>query len=83
MAGSTGIPISAVNPCRSRSCNGNLGRQAFSRRAAAHLRHGDRWHPVGALAAALLRSHEMHLDLEMLMHLTKAEKRDFSVLRIS
>jgi len=25
----------------------------------------------------------MHLDLEMLMHLTKAEKRDFSVLRIS
>jgi len=25
----------------------------------------------------------MHLELEMLMHLTKAEKRDFSVLRIS
>jgi hypothetical protein len=83
MAGSTGTPRSAVNPCRSRSCTaiwvGRHPRGALRRTS----RHGDGWHPVGAIAASPLPSHEMHLDLETLKRLTEAGGRDFSVLTIS
>jgi hypothetical protein len=83
MAGSTGTPISAVNPCRSRSCTaiwvGRHPRGALRRTS----RHGDGWHPVGAIAASPLPSREMHLDLETLKRRTEAEGRDFSVLTIS
>jgi alkanesulfonate monooxygenase SsuD/methylene tetrahydromethanopterin reductase-like flavin-dependent oxidoreductase (luciferase family) len=50
------------------------------RRAA---RHGDGWHPVGAIAASPLPPREMRTHLESLKRLSEAEGRDFSELTIS
>jgi probable F420-dependent oxidoreductase len=50
------------------------------RRAA---KHGDGWHPVGAIAASPLPPHEMQAHLETLKRLTDVEGRDFSALTIS
>src|SRR5947209_14104652 len=46
-------------------------------------RHGDGWHPVGAIAASPLPPAEMRAHLETLKRLTEAEGRDFSALTIS
>jgi probable F420-dependent oxidoreductase len=46
-------------------------------------RHGDGWHPVGAIAASPLPPEEMVRHLDTLKGLTEAEGRDFSVLTIS
>src|SRR5437868_11050868 len=54
--------------------------RAALRRAA---RHGDGWHPVGAVAASPLPPQEMRAHLESLKQLTDAEGRDFSALTIS
>ena len=53
---------------------------AALRRAA---RHGDGWHPVGAIAASPLPPEEMRAHLQTLKRLTEAEGRDFSDLTIS
>jgi alkanesulfonate monooxygenase SsuD/methylene tetrahydromethanopterin reductase-like flavin-dependent oxidoreductase (luciferase family) len=53
---------------------------AALRRAA---RHGDGWHPVGAIAASPLPPDEMRAHLATLRHLTEAEGRDFAALAIS
>ena len=46
-------------------------------------RHGDGWHPVGAIAASPLPPQEMKAHLQTLKQLTEAEGRDFSKLAIS
>jgi probable F420-dependent oxidoreductase len=46
-------------------------------------RHGDGWHPVGAIAASPLPPEEMVRHLDTLKRLTEAEGRDFSALTIS
>ena len=46
-------------------------------------RHGDGWHPVGAIAASPLPPQEMRAHLDTLKRLTEAEGRDFSALTIS
>ncbi len=54
--------------------------KAALRRAA---RHGDGWHPVGAIAASPLPPQEMRAHLQTLKQMTEAEGRDFSKLTIS
>jgi probable F420-dependent oxidoreductase len=46
-------------------------------------KHGDGWHPVGAIAASPLPPQEMVVHLETLKRLCEAERRDFSALAIS
>jgi len=46
-------------------------------------RHGDGWHPVGAVAASPLPPQEMCAHLDTLKRLAEAEGRDFSALTIS
>jgi probable F420-dependent oxidoreductase len=58
---------------------GGHSRAALRRTA----RHGDGWHPVGAVAASPLPAHEMRAHLDTLKRLTEAEGRDFSTLTIS
>ena len=58
---------------------GGHSRAALRRTA----RHGDGWHPVGAIAASPLPPQEMRTHLETLMRLTEAEGRDFAALTIS
>jgi Luciferase-like monooxygenase len=58
---------------------GGHSRAALRRTA----RHGDGWHPVGAVAASPLPAQEMRAHLDTLKQLTEAERRDFSALTIS
>jgi probable F420-dependent oxidoreductase len=58
---------------------GGHSRAALRRTA----RHGDGWHPVGAVAASPLPAHEMRAHLDTLKRLTEAEGRDFQALMIS
>ncbi|MGH7052202.1 MAG: hypothetical protein ACREFA_00045, partial [Stellaceae bacterium] len=58
---------------------GGHSRAALRRTA----RHGDGWHPVGAIAASPLPPHEMRAHLDTLKRLTEAEGRDFAALTIS
>ncbi|HUN39795.1 MAG TPA: LLM class F420-dependent oxidoreductase [Acetobacteraceae bacterium] len=58
---------------------GGHSRAALRRTA----RHGDGWHPVGAIAASPLPPQEMRQHLETLKRLTEVEGRDFSALTIS
>ena len=58
---------------------GGHSRAALRRTA----RHGDGWHPVGAVAASPLPPQEMSAHLDTLKQLTEAEGRDFSALTIS
>jgi len=46
-------------------------------------RHGDGWHPVGAVAASPLPPDEMRKHLETLKRLTDAEGRDFTAITVS
>jgi alkanesulfonate monooxygenase SsuD/methylene tetrahydromethanopterin reductase-like flavin-dependent oxidoreductase (luciferase family) len=46
-------------------------------------RHGNGWHPVGAIAASPLPPQEMRAHLQTLKQMTEAEGRDFSKLAIS
>ncbi|MSO76394.1 MAG: TIGR03619 family F420-dependent LLM class oxidoreductase [Alphaproteobacteria bacterium] len=46
-------------------------------------RHGDGWHPVGAIAASPLPPEEMRRHLETIKRLSAAEGRDFAKLAIS
>lgn len=46
-------------------------------------RHGNGWHPVGAVAASPLPPQEMRAHLDTLKRLTEAEGRDFSSIEIS
>ena len=54
--------------------------RAALRRSA---RHGNGWHPVGAVAASPLPPLEMRAHLDALKRLTEAEGRDFLALTIS
>src|SRR5260370_28009849 len=58
---------------------GGHSRAALRRTA----RHGDGWHPVGAIAASPLPPQEMRALLDTLKRLTEAEGRDFAALTIS
>ncbi len=58
---------------------GGHSRAALRRTA----RHGDGWHPVGAVAASPLPPQEMRAHLDTLKRLTEAEGRDFFALTIS
>jgi probable F420-dependent oxidoreductase len=58
---------------------GGHSRAALRRTA----RHGDGWHPVGAVAASPLPPQEIRAHLGTLKQLTEAEGRDFSTLTIS
>lgn len=58
---------------------GGHSRAALRRTA----RHGDGWHPVGAIAASPLPPQEMRAHLDTLRRLTEAEGRDFASLAIS
>jgi probable F420-dependent oxidoreductase len=58
---------------------GGHSRAALRRTA----RHGDGWHPVGAIAASPLPPQEMVMHLETLKRMTEAEGRDFGALTIS
>ncbi|MFL5286642.1 MAG: LLM class F420-dependent oxidoreductase [Rhodopila sp.] len=58
---------------------GGHSRAALRRTA----RHGDGWHPVGAIAASPLPPQEMVAHLTTLKHLTEAEGRDFSAIHVS
>src|SRR5262249_41009347 len=58
---------------------GGHSRAALRRTA----RHGDGWHPVGAVAASPLPPQEMRTHLNTLRRLTQAAGRDFPVLTIS
>ncbi len=58
---------------------GGHSRAALRRTA----RHGDGWHPVGAVAASPLPPQEMRTHLDTLKRMTEAEGRDFSALTIS
>lgn len=46
-------------------------------------KHGDGWHPVGAIAASPLPPDEMRVHLDTLKRLCEAEKRDFGKIEIS
>jgi probable F420-dependent oxidoreductase len=58
---------------------GGHSRAALRRTA----RHGNGWHPVGAIAASPLPPQEMVAHLATLKQMTEAEGRDFSALHIS
>jgi len=58
---------------------GGHSRAALRRTA----RHGDGWHPVGAIAASPLPPQEMRAHLDTLKRLTDDAARDFSALTIS
>ncbi len=58
---------------------GGHSRAALRRTA----RHGDGWHPVGAIAALPLPPQEMRAHLDTLKRLTEAEGRDFANIHIS
>jgi probable F420-dependent oxidoreductase len=58
---------------------GGHSRAALSRVA----RHGDGWHPVGAIAAVPLTPDELAVSLSELKQLCEAEGRDFEALAIS
>ena len=58
---------------------GGHSRAALRRTA----RHGQGWHPVGAVAASPLPPDEMRAHLDTLKRLTDSEGRDFSALTIS
>ena len=58
---------------------GGHSRAALRRTA----RHGDGWHPVGAIAASPLPPQEMRAHLQTLKRMTEAEGRDFGALTIS
>ena len=58
---------------------GGHSRAALRRTA----RHGDGWHPVGAVAASLWRPPVLRANIDTLKQLTEAEDRDFSALTIS
>jgi alkanesulfonate monooxygenase SsuD/methylene tetrahydromethanopterin reductase-like flavin-dependent oxidoreductase (luciferase family) len=58
---------------------GGHSRAALRRTA----RHGDGWHPVGAIAASPLPPGEMRTLLDSLKQMTAAEGRDFAKLTIS
>ena len=58
---------------------GGHSRAALRRTA----KHGDGWHPVGAIAASPLPPQEMKAHLQTLKQMTEAEGRDFSALTIS
>ncbi|MBM3650567.1 MAG: LLM class F420-dependent oxidoreductase [Alphaproteobacteria bacterium] len=58
---------------------GGHSRAALRRTA----RHGDGWHPVGAIAASPLPPEEMRSLLDSLKQMTAAEGRDFAKLTIS
>jgi probable F420-dependent oxidoreductase len=58
---------------------GGHSRAALRRTA----RHGDGWHPVGAIAASPLLPDEMRALLATLKQMTEAEGRDFASLTIS
>jgi probable F420-dependent oxidoreductase len=58
---------------------GGHSRAALRRTA----RHGDGWHPVGAIAAVPLPPDELRAHLETLKRLTEAEGRNFSDITIS
>jgi probable F420-dependent oxidoreductase len=58
---------------------GGHSRAALRRTA----RHGDGWHPVGAVAASPLPPQEMRAHLDTLKRLTEIEGRDFAALTIS
>jgi probable F420-dependent oxidoreductase len=58
---------------------GGHSRAALRRTA----RHGDGWHPVGAIAAVPLPPDELRAHLETLKRMTEAEGRDFSAITIS
>src|SRR6267142_1183054 len=58
---------------------GGHSRAALRRTA----RHGDGWHPVGAVAPSPLPPHQMRAHLDTLKQLTEAEGRDFAALTIS
>ena len=58
---------------------GGHSRAALRRTA----RHGDGWHPVGAIAASPLPPGEMRSLLATLKQMTEAEGRDFAKLTIS
>ena len=55
---------------------GGHSRAALRRTA----RHGDGWHPVGAIAASPLPPQEMRAHLDTLKRMTEAEGRDFAAL---
>jgi len=46
-------------------------------------RHGDGWHPVGAIAASPLPPDEMRMHLATLKQMMEAQDRDFAALTIS
>ena len=58
---------------------GGHSRAALRRTA----RHGDGWHPVGAIAASPLPPQEMRAHLQTLKRMKEAEGRDFGALTIS
>lgn len=58
---------------------GGHSRAALRRTA----RHGNGWHPVGAVAASPLPPEEMQAHLATLERLAEAEGRDFSAIEIS
>ena len=58
---------------------GGHSRAALRRTA----KHGDGWHPVGAVAASPLPPQEMRAHLDTLKRLTEAEGRDFSAIEVS
>ncbi len=58
---------------------GGHSRAALRRTA----KHGDGWHPVGAIAAVPLPPQEMRAHLDTLKRMTEAEGRDFSKIEIS
>ena len=58
---------------------GGHSRAALRRTA----KHGNGWHPVGAIAASPLPPDEMRTHLATLKQMTEAEGRDFGVLTIS
>ncbi len=58
---------------------GGHSRAALRRTA----RHGNGWHPVGAIAASPLPPQEMRAHLNTLKQMTEAEGRDFSAIEVS
>lgn len=58
---------------------GGHSRAALRRTA----RHGDGWHPVGAIAASPLPPDEMRTHLDTLRKMTEEEGRDFTALTVS
>jgi alkanesulfonate monooxygenase SsuD/methylene tetrahydromethanopterin reductase-like flavin-dependent oxidoreductase (luciferase family) len=84
MAASIDTPISAASPSRCKKPHPPIWVGGHSRAALRRTaRHGDGWHPVGAVAASPLPPQEMRAHLDTLKQLTEAEGRDFSALTIS